>query len=344
VNNEWYSVTYGNGLFVAVGGSGTGNRVMTSPDGINWTTRNSAANNAWVNVGYGDGLFVAVAVSGTGNRVMTSPDGINWTIRNSAANNDWRSVVYGNGMFVVVGRGTNNPRVMISGKTETNALAHNNIYQGGIDVRGATSTFSNGINLTGGCFAVDGVCIGGGGSESTSWSTTSAEYMLSLDEYKNMSWSTTSANYYLSSGTVGTSTFASLIVSNVSTSTFAGFIDVNGTNGTSTIAGNLWVKGAIKIGNGSLYLTEDGLFSSNGQLVLSATGPSLINTELTVPNLIGEGGGGGWSTTSADYWESTQASRGGVEIDPTFTAASTSLAYVGAYFFQQFTDELSFCR
>jgi hypothetical protein len=33
-NEDWNSVTYGNGLFVAVAYSGTGNRVMTSPDGI----------------------------------------------------------------------------------------------------------------------------------------------------------------------------------------------------------------------------------------------------------------------------------------------------------------------
>ena len=29
-DNAWYSVTYGNGLFVAVSATGTGNRVMTS--------------------------------------------------------------------------------------------------------------------------------------------------------------------------------------------------------------------------------------------------------------------------------------------------------------------------
>ena len=29
-DNNWYSVTYGNGLFVAVAATGTGNRVMTS--------------------------------------------------------------------------------------------------------------------------------------------------------------------------------------------------------------------------------------------------------------------------------------------------------------------------
>ena len=36
-DNNWIGVTFGNGLFVAVAWSGTGNRVMTSPDGITWT-------------------------------------------------------------------------------------------------------------------------------------------------------------------------------------------------------------------------------------------------------------------------------------------------------------------
>ena len=66
--NQWYSVTYGNGLFVAVAFDGT-NRVMTSPDGTTWTARAAAEANNWLSVTYGNGLFVAVAVSGT-NRVM----------------------------------------------------------------------------------------------------------------------------------------------------------------------------------------------------------------------------------------------------------------------------------
>lgn len=70
-NNSWYGVTYGNGTFVAVSITGTGNRVMTSPDGITWTSRTSAANNAWYGVTYGNGTFVAVSINGTGNRVMT---------------------------------------------------------------------------------------------------------------------------------------------------------------------------------------------------------------------------------------------------------------------------------
>jgi hypothetical protein len=60
---------------------------MTSPDGITWTSRTSAADNQWYSVAYGNGLWVAVSITGSGNRVMTSPDGITWTSRTSAADN-----------------------------------------------------------------------------------------------------------------------------------------------------------------------------------------------------------------------------------------------------------------
>jgi hypothetical protein len=100
-DSTWNSITYGNGLFVAVSSTGTGNRVMTSPDGINWTIRTSAADNGWLSVTYGNGLFVAVSqLSATG--VMTSPDGITWTIGSSIPINLWNSVTYGNGLFVAV--------------------------------------------------------------------------------------------------------------------------------------------------------------------------------------------------------------------------------------------------
>jgi len=113
-DNNWSSITYGNGLFVAVAQTGTGNRVMTSPDGITWTSRTSAADNDWTSVTYGNGLFVAVAQTGTGDRVMTSPDGINWTARASAVDNDWRSVTYENGLFVAVAQTGTGNRVMTS--------------------------------------------------------------------------------------------------------------------------------------------------------------------------------------------------------------------------------------
>ena len=89
----WSAVTYGNGMYVAV----TNNAVMTSPDGINWSSQ-TAATGDWASVTYGNGLFVAVG----GNAVMTSPDGINWSNQTPGSSNNWTSVTYGNGVFVAV--------------------------------------------------------------------------------------------------------------------------------------------------------------------------------------------------------------------------------------------------
>ncbi|MBM3915409.1 MAG: T9SS type A sorting domain-containing protein [Sphingomonadales bacterium] len=110
-NNYWYDVTFGNGLFVAVSRNGTGNRVMTSPNGTTWTSRTSAADKQWRSVTFGNNRFVAVSGDGA---VMTSDDGITWTSRTSAANNDWRSVTFGNNLFVAVSRDGTGNRVMTS--------------------------------------------------------------------------------------------------------------------------------------------------------------------------------------------------------------------------------------
>jgi hypothetical protein len=56
--------------------AGTSNGVMTSPDGITWTGRTSAADNLWRSVIWGGPTgarkFVAIAGSGYLNGVMTS--------------------------------------------------------------------------------------------------------------------------------------------------------------------------------------------------------------------------------------------------------------------------------
>lgn len=67
VFNDLKGVTYGDGLFVAVGEDGT---ILTSTDGVNWTERTSGTR-AWINnVTYGNGTFVAVGDHGT---ILTSP-------------------------------------------------------------------------------------------------------------------------------------------------------------------------------------------------------------------------------------------------------------------------------
>jgi hypothetical protein len=96
---NWRDITYGNGVFVAVGDGGS----ATSPDGITWTPRILPANAVWLGVTYGNGVFVAVSSFDGG--FATSPDGITWT-RRSPPSELWWSVTYGNGVFVAVGRGS----------------------------------------------------------------------------------------------------------------------------------------------------------------------------------------------------------------------------------------------
>jgi len=92
-----FGVTYGNGLFVAVGDGGI---LITSPNGVNWTGQRSGTHNTLLGVTYGNGLFVAV---GGGGIILISSDGVNWREANSATENDLFKVTYGNGLFVAVG-------------------------------------------------------------------------------------------------------------------------------------------------------------------------------------------------------------------------------------------------
>lgn len=110
-------------IWVGVKTSGSGMRAMSSPDGKNWTARNtptSGGDRNWTSVVWADslGLFVAVASTGTGNRVMTSPDGINWTLRASAADKAWSNVIWATdlGLLVAVATasGDGTQRIMTS--------------------------------------------------------------------------------------------------------------------------------------------------------------------------------------------------------------------------------------
>ena len=120
-DNQWSSIAWSESLslFCAVANSGTGNRVMTSPNGVDWTIRSSAASNLWQSIAWSESLslFCAVANSGTGNRVMTSPNGADWTIRSSAADNYWTSITWSESLslFCAVATSGVSSRVMSSG-------------------------------------------------------------------------------------------------------------------------------------------------------------------------------------------------------------------------------------
>ena len=95
--NGLSSVAYGNNTFVAVGPMST---VLTSPDGVTWTTRTSgsAYSPTLLGVTYAKNIFVAVS-----GPIFTSPDGITWTQRSNPGSWARNSVVGSSKTFVAVG-------------------------------------------------------------------------------------------------------------------------------------------------------------------------------------------------------------------------------------------------
>ncbi|MBI4661812.1 MAG: SBBP repeat-containing protein [Verrucomicrobia bacterium] len=103
---ELRGVTCGNGLFLAVGGGSFSPTILTSRDGVAWTTQNPGDAKALFGVAYGNGKFVAVG-EGAGS-LLSSPDGVNWTSARSVGHtytDTFEGIAFGRGMFVAVGTG-----------------------------------------------------------------------------------------------------------------------------------------------------------------------------------------------------------------------------------------------
>lgn len=94
-----YDVAFGNGLWVV---GADFNQVLTSPDGVTWTTRSCPPVDFVYAVAYADNQWVV----GGGNTwaIATSPDGITWTGRTTPwVGGDVKGIAYGNGIWVAVG-------------------------------------------------------------------------------------------------------------------------------------------------------------------------------------------------------------------------------------------------
>ena len=96
------SVTFGQGLFVAVGGSyvDVPGVILTSHDGENWVRRHPRNRINLHGVTCGNGLLVAVGDAGT---IVTSYDGARWKNRRSGTAMALATIAFGNGIFVAGG-------------------------------------------------------------------------------------------------------------------------------------------------------------------------------------------------------------------------------------------------
>jgi hypothetical protein len=96
-------LTYGDGLFVVVGGSYIDQPgvILTSRDGTNWTLRGSGTRANLYGVTHGNGIFVAV---GENHTILASKNGVTWKPRTTVTSDVLlSSVAFGNGAFVAVG-------------------------------------------------------------------------------------------------------------------------------------------------------------------------------------------------------------------------------------------------
>jgi Immunoglobulin I-set domain len=112
--NPLRDIVYTNGLWVAVGDSGT---VLTSSDeGQTWTRQFTSItnhSNAFLGIAHGAGRYVAVTSFGAS---ATSTDGTNWSFHPLGRTNfAWESITYADGRFVAGGVSATNIAVSTDG-------------------------------------------------------------------------------------------------------------------------------------------------------------------------------------------------------------------------------------
>ena len=113
------SVAFGNGLYVAVGTTGT---ILTSYDSISWTPIYGGVTTNLNHICYGNGKFVAVGASGT---IIYSTDGFVWNKATLSVFLTFTSVVYAGGSILNFVATTTTGNVVISsnGSTWGNAIS-----------------------------------------------------------------------------------------------------------------------------------------------------------------------------------------------------------------------------
>jgi len=148
---DWSSVTYGQGVFVALR-EGT-NEAATSPNGQTWTTRTLPATSNWSDVAFGKNIFYAIA-SDTATGAYSSDNGQTWVTNDIAVTTPLsdlpRRIIYGQGIFVVTTANTGEIAFSENGYVWNRKVAINQTTQAitlSFDPYAITSdTYTGGLN------------------------------------------------------------------------------------------------------------------------------------------------------------------------------------------------------
>jgi hypothetical protein len=148
--NHLESITYGNSQYVTVGDYGT---ILTSGDGMIWTSRDTGTANTLYSIIYANSQYVAVGTAGT---IRTSGDGITWTSR-TGITGTLRSITFGNSQYVVAG---SNGAILTSGdgitwtsrtsgtSNQINSITYGNSQYVAVNSAGNILTSGDGITWT----------------------------------------------------------------------------------------------------------------------------------------------------------------------------------------------------
>ena len=211
------------------------------------------------------GAFACAVASGSQPGCLSSAD---WTTFNNKGSGTVTSVT---GTYPVVSSGGNTPAISLAfGTTTTNIWSNLQTFTSGF-TNSATSTGTFGINLSGGCFAIAGVCVTGGGASLTGTTGQTAYF--------------SGTNTAVGTSTIFTSTKSYV---GIATTTPSNPFDVYVSTNVVTLANAEATGGTITHSGGYTIHT----FTSSGTFTMS-------NASTSVEYLVVAGGGGGGGNRGA---------------------------------------------